>query len=184
MCRDWKENGSGRRAEVINAAQLVVSTQFSPTTRNRAPPQSLATRSKIHSCYTLSNVRQTPCLARSSLNKTCYANAPIKVTASVTNAISHSPPSRIGGSADRQLHLAILPSIDYFASARPGRSPVRWAMVVLDVGTVAPLLASTNICFAGATPSSYGSSSRSEAKGDVQLFVAFGYLARPRLCLS
>jgi hypothetical protein len=76
-----------------------VSTQFSPTTRNKAPPQSLATRSKIHSCYTLSNVRHTPCLARSSLNKTSYANVPIEVTASVTNAISHTSPSRTGGTA-------------------------------------------------------------------------------------
>ena len=144
-----------------------MSTQFSPTTRNKAPPQSLATRSKIHSCYTLSNVQHTPCLARSSINKTSYANVPIEVTASVTNAISHSPPSRISGCADRQLHLAILSSIDYPASARPGRSPVCWALVVLNIGTVAPLLASTNICFAGASPSSYRSSSRSEAKGDV-----------------
>ena len=76
-----------------------MSTQFSPTTRNKAPPQSLATRSKIHSCYTLSNVRHTPCLARSSLNKTSYANVPIEVTASVTNAISHTSPSRTGGTA-------------------------------------------------------------------------------------
>ncbi|OAG16138.1 hypothetical protein CC77DRAFT_428608 [Alternaria alternata] len=51
-----------------------------------------------------------------------------------------------------RLHLAILSSIDILASARPGRSPACWALVGRDVGTVAILLAATNICFAGATP--------------------------------
>jgi hypothetical protein len=53
---------------------------------------------------------------------------------------------------DHRLHLAILSFIDIPASARPGRSPVCWALVGLNVGMVAILLAATNICFAGATP--------------------------------
>jgi len=92
------------------------------------PPQCLATGSKIHSCYTLSNIRYPPGLACPMLNKISYANVPKEATASVTNAISQTSSSRTGDITDRHLPLATLTSIVNPCYARPGRSPGLWAL--------------------------------------------------------